>query len=150
MQEKLLLLGRDHIEYLHYFGQCCTLNMKFSDLGMSCQLFRSTLISFYNNLLLPVFDSYIFWVEFIPNYVGLLNAVGNAAASSVYFSDWSLLTYRSINDYCVFFVSCNSLDSLISSNIFVRIPQYLYKQIMSFVNNFFFASGCFIFILLAY
>ena len=75
---------------------------------------------FHQCLKFSVYSSFVSLGKFIPRYVILFVAVVNGIDSLISLSDFSLLVYRNVSDFCVFILyPATSLNSLISSRNFL-------------------------------
>ena len=80
-------------------------------------MFVSSLISFIGVLSFSTYSSFVSLGRFIPRYFTLFVAMVNGIISSI--SDFSLLVYRNLRDFCVLILyPAALLNSLISSSSF--------------------------------
>ena len=90
--------------------------------GISLHLFMSSLISFISVLQFSVCSSFVSLGKFIPRYLILFIAMVNGIDSLISLSDFSLLVYRNVSDFCVLILyPATLLNSLISSSSFLII-----------------------------
>ena len=82
--------------------------------------FMLSLISFISDLQFSVYSSFVSLGKFIPRYLVLFVAMLNGIYSLISLSDFSLLVYRNVSDFCVLVLyPATLLNSLISSSNFL-------------------------------